>query len=65
MMHILSNMEDSKCYLRLDNINSDHYAPPHLNIGEGGDYVEFDVCVNCGQMQGQWPLPSNVMTQNL
>jgi hypothetical protein len=26
-----------------------------MGIG-GGDYVEFDYCLNCGQIQGQFPL---------
>lgn len=30
------------------------YVPSDLNIG-GGDYLSFDVCLDCGQMQGEWP----------
>lgn len=33
----------------------DGYVPHDLNIG-GGDCVEFTVCMNCGHMQGKWPI---------
>ncbi len=25
------------------------------DFNEGGDYTEFDVCCECGQMQGEFP----------
>ncbi len=33
----------------------DGYVPNDLGIG-GGDYVEFRLCLNCGQMQGNYPM---------
>jgi len=33
------------------------YVPDDLGIG-GGDDVEIDVCLDCGQLQGTWPLPT-------
>ena len=35
---------------------SDGYVPRDMNIG-GGDYLEFNYCLDCGQIQGEWPLP--------
>lgn len=32
------------------------YVPDGLNIG-GGDYYEINLCLDCGQMQGEWPIP--------
>ena len=32
------------------------YVPDDWGIG-GGDYIEFAYCLDCGQMQGVWPLP--------
>lgn len=32
------------------------YVPSDLGIG-GGDYVEFRFCLDCGQIQGTFPLP--------
>jgi len=31
------------------------YVPDSLGIG-GGDYVEFSYCLDCGQMQGDFPI---------
>lgn len=32
------------------------YLPYDLGIG-GGDEARFDFCLNCGQIQGTWPVP--------
>jgi hypothetical protein len=32
------------------------YVPSDMNIG-GGDYIEFDLCLECGQIDGHWPCP--------
>lgn len=34
---------------------SNGYVPDNIGIG-GGDYVEFDYCANCGQIQGKFPI---------
>jgi len=31
------------------------YVPDHMNIG-GGDYIRISFCLDCGQIQGQWPV---------
>ena len=31
------------------------YVPNNLNIG-GGDYVEFNSCLDCGKIQGEFPV---------
>lgn len=33
----------------------DGYVPDDLGIG-GGDYLDFTHCLECGQIQGKWPL---------
>ena len=38
------------------NLTGDGYVPDNLNVG-GGDYIEFTVCLDCGQQQGIWPVP--------
>ena len=45
------------CSVALDSSEqfSDGYAPDDMNIG-GGDYVNFSFCLDCGQLQGEWPL---------
>lgn len=41
---------------------SNGYVPPHLGIGDG-DYIEFLMCLSCGQVQGHFPArdPINAM----
>jgi hypothetical protein len=34
----------------------DGYVPDGLGIG-GGDYIELHWCMDCGQVQGEFPLP--------
>lgn len=31
------------------------YVPSNIGIG-GGDYIRFSWCLNCGQIQGEWPV---------
>jgi len=39
------------CYTQLpDRPDIDGYVPSNIGIG-GGDYVEFDYCLDCGQIQ--------------
>lgn len=37
----------------------DGYVPDGIVIGDGqyGDYVAFDYCADCGQIQGKFPIP--------
>lgn len=35
---------------------SEGYVPHDMGIG-GGDYTELAWCLNCGQIQGTFPLP--------
>ena len=39
------------------------YVPKDMGFyGDGyGDYVEFDYCLDCGQMQGQFPLKKTAL----
>lgn len=50
-----SKSSDLNAYT-IDGVERDGYVPHDLGIG-GGDYVEFDWCLNCGTIQGDWPLP--------
>ena len=33
------------------------YVPHDCGIG-GGDYYDFEICLDCGQIQGEFPLPT-------
>lgn len=34
----------------------DGYVPTDVGIG-GGDYIRFEYCLECGQIQGEFPVP--------
>jgi len=34
---------------------NEHYVVGGCNVG-GGDYYRFSVCLECGQLQGTWPV---------
>ncbi len=43
------------CFFETIGFESDGYVPSNFGIG-GGDYVEFDYCLECGQIQGEFPI---------
>ena len=43
------------CSVSLLEKDKNGYAPDDMNIG-GGDYLDFDFCLNCGKVQGVFPL---------
>jgi len=48
-----------KCADRFFNSITENpsYVPTDMNIGYESDYLEFEYCLDCGQIQGNWPLP--------
>ena len=34
------------------------YVTSGMGIGSG-DYLRFSVCIECGQIQGEWPIPDD------
>lgn len=32
-----------------------YYVPDNIGIG-GGDYIDFEYCTECGQIQGEFPV---------
>lgn len=48
------------CSVWLGRKESEGHVPYDMNIG-GGDYVRFYVCLDCGQMQGTWPVAQTEM----
>jgi len=50
------------CSAQLDGRYHDGYVPSGLNIG-GGDYLEFKMCLDCGQHVGTFPVAENVVNE--
>src|ERR1700735_917563 len=46
------------CWTSYKGIEKDGYVPSGIGIDQQGygDYVEGDLCLNCGQMQGKFPI---------
>lgn len=44
--------------------NNEHndYPPEDIGLG-GGDYIKGKLCLDCGQLQGKWPLPISELEQ--
>lgn len=44
-------------FISMGEFEHEGYVPDDMNIGDRyGDYLNFDLCLDCGQMQGNWPL---------
>jgi hypothetical protein len=54
VLHI-SGKTDDRFSASFKNLEHDGYVLSGVNIG-GGDYVEMEICMNCGQVQGTFPV---------
>lgn len=50
------------CSVTIGDAEHDGYVPDDIGIG-GGDYVELEYCLDCGQIQGEFPLPTSKMEE--
>lgn len=50
------------CGVTLNGVTHEGYLPKDLGIG-GGDYVEFKMCLDCGKVQGKFPLNKCTLEQ--
>jgi hypothetical protein len=42
------------------NVDHEGYVPSNVGIGSD-DYVEFDYCLDCGQIQGTFPITNEAV----
>lgn len=52
----LSAKCSDRCFATFKGVDKDDYAPDVKNIC-GGDYVYPQVCLECGKVQGTFPVP--------
>jgi hypothetical protein len=52
------------CGVSLGAADLDGYVPGDMGIG-GGDYVEFSYCLDCGQLQGKFPLETTEIEKDI
>jgi hypothetical protein len=43
------------CSVEYKGMERHDYVPDFIGLG-GGDYIELDYCLDCGQIQGDFPL---------
>lgn len=55
LARVLGHCSDM-CSIDLAGKHTHGYLPRDLGIGGGGD-VHFSYCLDCGQIQGEFPLP--------
>lgn len=56
----VSGKTDDRCFVQLGNNEKNDYVPGDMNIG-GGDYLNFHLCLDCGKVQGKFPVPPTKM----
>lgn len=52
----LSGKCSDMCYFSVAGKEKLGYAPCDAGVG-GGDYIELKYCLDCGKIQGKFPLP--------
>ena len=46
-----------KCYCQYQGFELDGYVPVDIGLKcKSGDYIQFEYCLECGQIQGTWPV---------
>jgi len=54
IVHVSAKCSD-RCDVSIGTKELSDYVPRDMGIGHG-DYVEFSYCLDCGQIQGEFPL---------
>ena len=52
------------CSLRIGNKEQTNYVPKDMGLGTDSDYLEFNYCLTCGQIQGKFPLKPTQLEQD-
>jgi hypothetical protein len=50
------------CSIDLAGQHRHGYVPPAIGIG-GGDDLDFQYCLDCGQIQGRFPIPPTAIEE--
>ena len=53
----VSGKTSDLCWMRFKEQERDGYVATGLNIDDKtGDYLVFNLCIECGHIQGKWPV---------
>lgn len=56
ILHIYGKTSD--CFnMQYKDIEYESYPPLDINISKDGDSIEFDLCLDCGKIIGNFPIP--------
>lgn len=50
------------CWVSIGDRSYDGYVPDDLGVG-GGDYLNITYCLDCGYLQGAWPLSKSQLEE--
>ena len=53
----ISGKCSNMCNVSYNGVEHSGYVPSDINVDKCGDYIEMDFCLECGQIQGTWPIP--------
>ena len=56
IMHVNGKSSDCNSFSYKGKDYDYFYVPENIGIG-GDDYIEFSYCLECGQIQGDFPVP--------
>jgi len=45
------------CFASFGEAKHNGYVPGGVGVDDGGDYLQFEICLECGQVQDDWPKP--------
>lgn len=62
VLFVQSHADDRQFWI-LNGNSGEGYLPYDFGIG-GGDDVTMNLCLDCGQVQGKFPLPKTEMEQD-
>lgn len=60
----VSGKTSDMCFVQYQGAKRDDYVPDGLNIGSG-DYLEFSLCLECGKVQGDFPIAEEKVQEAL
>ena len=53
-----------KCYCEYQDFEIDGYVPSDIGLEDkSGDYIQFEYCLECGQIQGTWPIKDIILRE--
>lgn len=54
---LVSGKVSDMCYASFGEAEHNGYVPCGVGVDDGEDYLQVSVCLECGQVQGEWPRP--------